>query len=290
MGIASQASAFSYVVRKGDTLAGIAERMYGRIHYERILVHANGLEACGGVPIVPGMRLEIPAVSHYRVTAGETWQGLATELLGDPTRAEKLASANDAKSWTPPDDGADILIPYNLRYVVEDRETVPEVAERFFADRESAWMLDRYNHVNGAMLQRGDVLLVPLTDLPLTEEGKRYARAAEGSARSELEGAAREAQRKAANEMPALMAEQRGGRYLEVVVHANRMLALGELTRPQIADIHRVLTEAYAALGAKGLAAAACQKWRAADSSVVVDPVLMSPKIVDACKAGDQMK
>lgn len=287
---ATTADAFTYVVQKGDTLAGIAERVYGRIHYERILVHANALEACGGTPIVPGMRLEIPAVAHHRVSAGETWQGLAKDLLGDPTRAEKLANANDAKSWTPPEDGADIVVPYNLRYVVEDRETVPEVAAKFFADKESAWMLDRYSHVNGTILQRGDVVIVPLTDLPLTDEGKQYAREAEGTARSEIEGAAREAQRKVANEMPSLMAEQRGGRYLEAVVHSNRMLASGELTRGQLADIHRVLTEAYVALDATGLAAAACQKWRTADPSVVLDPAVTSPKIIDACKAGEQLK
>jgi hypothetical protein len=288
--IATPADAFTYVVQKSDTLAGIAERMYGRIPYERILVHANALEACGGSPIVPGMRLEIPAVAHHRVTAGETWQGLARDLLGDPTRAEKLAASNDAKSWIPPEDGADILVPYNLRYVVEDRETIPEVSAKFFADKESAWMLDRYNHVEGSALQRGDVVLVPLTDLPLTEEGKQAAREAEGTARSEVEGAAREAQRKAANEMPSLLAEQRGGRYLEAVVHGNRMLAMGDLTRAQLADIHRVLTEAYVALEATGLAAAACQKWRMADPTVVLDPVTTSPKIIDACKAGEQLK
>lgn len=151
-------------------------------------------------------------------------------------------------------------------------------------------MLDRYNHIDGAILQRGDVLLVPLTDLPLTDAGKQSARESEGTARSEVEGAAREAQRKVANEMPSLLAEQRGGRYLDAVVHANRMLSLGELTRGQMADIHRVLTEAYVALEATGLAAAACQRWRTSDPAVVLDPVMMSPKIIEACKAGEKLK
>jgi hypothetical protein len=41
-------------------LAQIAERSYGRVEMEQLLVAANGLDAGGGIPIVPGMRLEVP--------------------------------------------------------------------------------------------------------------------------------------------------------------------------------------------------------------------------------------
>ncbi len=286
MAMTSDAAAFTHVVQKGETLAGVAERYYGRIHYERILVHANALDACGGFPIVAGMRLEIPAVSHHRVLAGETWQTLARDYLGDPHRAEVLASANDAKSWVAPEDGADIVIPYNLRFIVEKRETAPSIAKRFFADRESAWMLDRYNGIDGKALRRGDVVLVPLTDLPLTKEGEGAARASEASVRSQGGGSAREAQRTVAGELPLLLAELRGGHYLEATVRANRLLALGDLTVPQVADIHRVLTEAYVALDATGLAAASCQKWLEADPEAELNPIDMSPKILAACKSG----
>ena len=80
---AANAGAFTHVVQKNETLAQIAERTYGRIQYEKILVAANALDAHGGSSIVPGQRLEIPAVGYYRVTAGETWASLATQLLGD---------------------------------------------------------------------------------------------------------------------------------------------------------------------------------------------------------------
>src|SRR3954470_17087158 len=111
------ATAFPHVVHSGETLAQIAERTYGRVEMEQVLVAANGLDAGGGIPIVPGMRLEVPALGHHRVSAGETWAGLAGELLGDPNRSDVLAMSNNSMPWLPPADGQELLVPYNLRVV-----------------------------------------------------------------------------------------------------------------------------------------------------------------------------
>src|SRR5258706_16086401 len=91
--LARHATAFTHVVQKTETLAQIAERTYGRIQYEKILVAANGLDAQGGSPIVPGQRLEVPALDHYRLTSVETWPGLAKELLGVAERLDVLSQA-----------------------------------------------------------------------------------------------------------------------------------------------------------------------------------------------------
>ena len=283
LGLAGPADAFVHVVQKGETIAGIAEHIYGRLQYEGIIVYANALDACGGVSIAPGMRLEIPAVTHRRVVAGETWQGLAKELLGDEKRAEVLAQANNAKAWSPPEDGAEIAVPYNLRFVVKQNDTVPSVASRFFADKQSAWMLDRYNDVNGHQLHRGDLILVPLTDLPLTDQGKLEATASEAATMKEGSGAAREAQRKVNAELPSLYGELRNGHYLDAAVRGNRLLALGDLSRPQQAEIHKALVEAFVALDATGMATAACDAWRKADPALNLDPIQTSPKILSAC-------
>src|SRR5262249_35269957 len=132
---ASRASAFPHVVKKGETLAEIAERLYGKIELEQLLVAANGLEAApGATPILAGMRLEVPAVTPRRVAAGETWAGLAEELLGDPVRSDVLAIANGSMPWMPPADGLEILVPYNLRYVVGSNESLLTVAYRFLGE------------------------------------------------------------------------------------------------------------------------------------------------------------
>jgi hypothetical protein len=281
--VARHATAFTHVVQKNETLAQIAERTYGRIQYEKVLVAANALDAQGGSPIVAGERLEIPALDHYRVGSGDSWQGLAKQLLGDPERATVLAQSNDTQPWIPPADGAEIIVPYNLRYIATQVDTIVTIAQKFTGEKEKAWALDQYNHLKGQPVRRGDVILVPLTSLPLTEAGKAEAAAADTTLRSQAAGGAREAQRKVESEMPVLLGDIRGGRYVEAITRGGKLLALGELTKPQHALIHRQLTEAYAALDAHGLAAAACAAWRDSDPRARLDPVILSPKIMTAC-------
>jgi LysM repeat protein len=282
-GVARHATAFTHTVQKNETLAQIAERTYGKIQYEKILVAANALDAQGGSPIVAGQRLEIPALDHYRITAGDTWQGLAKQLLGDPERSTVLAQANDTMPWIPPAEGAEIIVPYNLRYMATQADTIVTIAQKFTGEKEKAWVFDQYNHLKGQPVRRGDVILVPLTSLPLTEAGKAEAQAADATTRSQAAGVARDAQRKVESEMPALLADNRGGRYVDAVTRGGKLLALGELTRQQLALIHRQLTEAYAALEAPGLAAAACAAWRENDAKARLDQVMLSPKIIAAC-------
>src|ERR1044072_1651734 len=90
-GAPSSADAFTHRVGPGDTLASIAEKYYGKIQYERPLVAANFLDARGGTPIMRGMVLEAAALEHRKIPRGDTWETLAPELLGAPSRADVLS-------------------------------------------------------------------------------------------------------------------------------------------------------------------------------------------------------
>jgi phage tail protein X len=281
-----QAKAFTHVVTEKDTLASIAERYYGRIQFEKLLVAANDLDARGGSPIVRGMRLEVPALGHRVVKQGETWDSLAAELLGSPKRSDVLSLANDSSPWLTPEEGAEIVVPFNLRVLPDTGDTLITIAYRFYGDMNRAWVLDRYNLLNGRKLQPGDVVLVPLTELPLTEQGKQAARASAGAACSQAQGETRATQKKVAQELPALLSDIRSGRYVDAVARGTRFLASAELSEPQVGMVHRQLLEAYVALDAPGLAANACGEWLKRTPGATLSPVELSPKILKACGRG----
>jgi hypothetical protein len=267
-----------------DTLASIAEKYYGRIQYERLLVAANFLDSRGGTPILRGMRLEIPALEHRKVANGDTWETLAADLLGSPSRADVLSMANGSSPWLAPEEGSEIAVPYNLRVIVGEGEQITQVAYRHLGDMSKAWMLDHYNGLEGRKLARGDVVLVPLTDLPLTQAGREGA---PSGPRRELlgsQGSGRRRNARLPREIPALVADVRAGRYVDAVTRGTRFVATGMLTEPQLALVHQKLTEAYVALDAVGLAAASCAEWRKRDPAARLDPALHSPKIIAACE------
>lgn len=281
--VAEDARSFPYVVKKGETLADIATRFYGRVELERVLVPANALDVQNGAAIVPGMRLEIPAVEHHVVVQGDTWDTLADRYLGGRRRAEALAVANGTWPWLPLDVGREVRIPFNLRYVVKRGDSTPSIAYRFLEKRDDAYLLDRYNDLGGEAVEPGDVLLVPLGDLVLTDEGKRAAR--EGVAYTVTEGGGddRDAQDEASAAIPDLEKAVYDGEYVTAVALGNGLLGSGKLTEVTVARIERQLVEAYVALGEDTLAEESCRAYRKADPDAELDPVTMSPKILRAC-------
>jgi hypothetical protein len=184
-------------------------------------------------------------------------------------------------------EGLEIEIPAVIAHIAADGDDSTRIAERYLGDMNRGWEINAYNgNRKEAPLRRGEILLVPLLDLALTEGGKAEARAAEERAASEANTAGLDVQRRADTELPLLLADVRWGRYVEAVARGNRILGSGELTRPELATLHRALLEAYVALDAASTAAAECAAWRANEPAPRLDPKTTSPKIRAACASG----
>lgn len=278
--------AFPLLVSEGDTLAALAQKLYGRVENEKLLVSANGLDARGGIAIVPGLHLEVPAVRYQRVVPGDTWPELAQKLLGGRHRAAVLAFANDSKPWLRPSGNTEIMVPYNLRFVGVGGETLPGLASRFLGSQKRAWMLRAYNQMEGIVLKRGEVVLIPLTELTLTEAGREAARLAGAGHLAEAGGAARRHQEQVRAQLPLLLAQLRNGRYIEAIATGVEFLSGGPLTAAQQGLIHRQLLEAYVAVGSTQRAFSACRAWRSAEPLTRLDRIELSPKILAACLDG----
>ncbi len=278
---------YVHVVREGETLASIAQVYYGDPRRESVLVAENGLEAEGGAAIVTGVRLVIPHVEYHRVVAGETWQSIAEQYFGVPNRAFAIQEANPSVEGGQPAEGAELLIPYPLRHVCDQRDTINHLAQEYFGDLAEARTLRRFNNMRpSARLTRGQVILVPLRDLVLSAEGRRAVEAAMPVATTGGgSGEVRDLQEQITSELPVLQEEVRRGQFEEALTHGARLLGAGELTGNQIVTIQRALAVCYVAVDREDLAIAAFREALARQPDLELDSRRTSPTVLHAFDA-----
>lgn len=273
---------FHHTVRPGETLASIAQRYYGDTSRELVLVLANGLVREGGSAIVVGLTLEIPTIRYHRVAEGETWTAIAERYLGDPRRSEFLAQLNGSRPAMAPTVGAEIIIPYQLRYVAGANERLIDIAVRMLGGREHLQAIRRYNGLQRTATRaaRGDILLIPITDLVLSRDGRQIVTAARGQ--PEGDGHTRELQQRIDADIPNLLNLVRRGRYVEAVALGNRLLGQGSLNAVQVVTIHRELATAYVALEREDLAEQAFTAALGVDPNLQLDALRTSPRVLAA--------
>jgi LysM repeat protein len=286
--VTTNASAFTHVVRKGESLASISQKIYGDPSYEKILVGANALDSQGGSAIAAGMRLEIPVLFEHRTALGDTWGALADRFLGDESFSTVLAEANQTHAWYLPDPGSEIVIPYILRHLVRSNETIFDIADRYLGDKMLAWQLVVLNDIKNNEVRTGDVVLVPLLRLPLTKDGE--AELAADRARNGIESVKsattlhrrQEAIDSAIGDIAHACDD---GKWIDAIAVGNRIIGAGDATRSQLARTGKLLAYAYAAVDSQGAAIEACRLYLQNAGVVHLEPAFTSPKVVAVCQA-----
>ena len=243
--------AVTHSVRPGETLATISELYYGDARRENVLSAENGLD--NSAALAPGMRLVIPTVHYHRAVEGDTWAALAERYYGDVRRAFVLVDANAAQAAKQPERGVQLLIPYPLRHAAVAHEAVRQAARDFYdGSNKAVTMLRRFNGVKSSKIGRGDVLLLPLSNLVLSESGRK---AAEEHGQALMQAAAARSKQQSAHEhLQTLRQHVQAGRFVEAVSLANQLLGAGQLTGNQLVTIQRELGTALVALDREDLA------------------------------------
>ena len=83
-----------YTVVAGDSLSGIAQRLYGDESQWPRIFNANRDQIDNPDEIFPGQVLRIPATDQYTVVAGDTLGGIAQQFYGDQTQWSRIFEAN----------------------------------------------------------------------------------------------------------------------------------------------------------------------------------------------------
>lgn len=282
LALSAPAQAFPYLVREGETLARIAERVYGDPKAETVLAAANALDRNGGIALVSGTRIEVPAEMVIRAKKHDSWGSLAQEWLGSSDHAGELAGANQSVPWKAPESGQEVHVFAVVTHVVGPKETVSLVAKRYGIDPKVAWKVATYNKHKGDELTPGQLLSIPLPHLGLSPTGRVMLAAAseamllaaggEPSSKPKRDEAAELVRRLRAGEWAATL--ELGQRFARTTgADGGGARALG----------YRVLLEAYAATGERERARLACTGWRANDTHASAAVRRLSPKLQELC-------
>ena len=276
---------YTHAVQEGDTFASIAQRYYGDPTREAVLREANRMKDVQEDELIPGSWLFVPTVAFVRVEEGETWRSLAARFYGKGSRSAVLIDANKGNRRVQPDEGAELLVPYPLRHVVAPGETLAKIAAMYLPSTSTS--LKRLRQFNaGARIERGRVVLVPLSDLRLAGDGRMEA--AEAFARAAGGGAAKEAQDEVETALPELIRQVEEARFAEAVALGNRLLGAASLTSTQAVTIQKELGVAYVALERRDLGEAAFRAALALQPNLELDTVRTSPRVLEAFNRAKQ--
>lgn len=163
----SDRSVVFHVAEADDTLDLLAAEYFGDRRLAPFIMVANKI--IRKRRLRPKERLRIPTAWEYQAIAGEPLGPLAARFLGDKRRDKFLADFNGIRVDTTLATGQEIMVPFHVRHVAAQRETLAALAQRFYGEPGKARLLHDYNFLSSTTLNKGQVVIVPITHVRISE-------------------------------------------------------------------------------------------------------------------------
>lgn len=269
-----------YVVHKvkvGDSLPILAAEYYGDRNHMVFIMVANKL--LHPRPLKKGEKIRVPVSREVTVAAGDTWDELAQNHLGDARRGRYLAEFNGTSAERSPAAGVVITVPFHVTHVAAGEESLAQIALAYFGNNRNAEMLRGYNFLERDRIGKGDSLVIPIhhikvrdSMLPAPDAAAQAAEAAQRAAKH------RKQMQDADRALPRAAAAWRRNEYAEVKRELIE-IDLDYVDADRAAAVGRLLGAAYVALGDQDSAVATFRRVLERAPGTTLSAYRYSPRI-----------
>ncbi|HEY4057010.1 MAG TPA: LysM peptidoglycan-binding domain-containing protein [Kofleriaceae bacterium] len=151
---------------KGDSLQLLAAEYYGDRNKAIYIMVANKMDHPR--PLKPGERIRIPTSREYTTAPGDTFETISATFLGDARRGTFLAEFNGMPADDRIASGTELTIPFTVTHTAEATETISAIAAAYFGNDKNASLIRRYNFLDKDEIEKGDHVIVPITNVRLS--------------------------------------------------------------------------------------------------------------------------
>ena len=197
-------------VKQGDTLDILAAEYYGDRKHKIFILAENHWQH--ERPLKAGEKIKIPVNREAVTAAGDTFESLAAQYLGDAKRGTFLAEFNDLSPEETLAAGATLAIPFHVPHVAAGTETLSQISAAYYGDGKYASLIKRYNFLDKDQLEKGEQVVVPIFNVKV----KPARAAAKDAGAIQREDQRKKSQLLAVNALPAAKRALRDGDYTEV--------------------------------------------------------------------------